>query len=109
MRDIPFVDQLETTDEQFLDHLGLPGPLGEHGAAASQDGDLSRARQVVAVHFRTRPKPAWSFWSHGSPWHQTDAVGSVLEKADALVQHRFRNSWPSHQWMDLGDGSAEHP
>ena len=108
MREIPFVHQLATSDEQFLEQLTLTGALAKQLAAARKAGDLNRARQVVAEHFRSRSEPAWSFWSHGSPWHQTDAVGSVLEKADALLQHRFRNSWPSHQWIDLGDGS-EHP
>src|SRR4051794_37919504 len=95
MRDVPFTHQLQTTDEQFLDHLKLPRGVG-------------RDVRGVAEHFRTRKSPAWSFYSHGSPWHQTDAVGSVMGKADNLLKNRFRNSWPPHQWMDLGDGS-EHP
>ncbi|MGB7157009.1 MAG: heparinase II/III family protein [Tepidisphaeraceae bacterium] len=109
MRDIPYWHQLETTDEQFLDHLRLPGPApaGQRLARARQAGDLGLARQLVAAHFRRRRSPAWSFYSHGSPWHQTDAAGSVLEKADNLLTHRFRNAWPPHQWMDLGDGSAD--
>src|SRR2546423_14060958 len=96
MREIPFEHQLETTDEQFLAHVELPG-LGR---------DVSDSKRAVAHHFRTRKSPAWSLYSHGSPWHQTDAPGSVIEKADKLLECRFRNSWPPHQWMDLGDGSG---
>src|SRR5215218_4092520 len=107
MQQVPFTHQAHTTDEQFLDHLPLPAVKGKRLAAARKDGKLERARQLVANHFRTRSTRAWSFWSHGSPWHQTDAVGSVIEKADALLDHRFRNSWPPHQWMDLGTGSAD--
>src|SRR5688500_5866835 len=94
MRDVPFTHQLETTDEQFLEQLKLP--RGVRGVARDRGG--------VAAHFRTRKAPAWSFWSHGSPWHETDAVGPVLEKADNLLRNRFRNSWPPHEWMDLGTG-----
>ena len=107
MRDIPFTNQHQTTDEQFLDHLTLPTPAGKRLARARREHDAGAAAAVVANHFRTRRRPNWSFYSHGSPWHQTDAVGSVLEKADALLEHRFRNSWPPHQWMDLGDGSGD--
>jgi hypothetical protein len=89
MREIPFTHQLQTTDAQFLEHLKLPKKIS------------------VAEHFLTRRKPAWSFYSHGSPWHQTDAPGSVIEKADNLLKHRFRNSWPPHQWIDLDNGSAD--
>src|SRR5436190_16449736 len=97
MRDISFHHQIETTDRQFLDELKLP----------ALPRDPNEAKLAVAHHFRTRKSPAWSFYSHGSPWHETDAPGSVIEKADNLLEHRFRNSWPPHQWMDLGDGSGE--
>ena len=107
MRDVPFTSQLATTDEQFFDHLSLPSPAGKRLASARRERDTGAAAAIVTDHFRTRGTPTWSFYSHGSPWHQTDAVGPVLEKADALLAHRFRNSWPPHQWMDLGDGSAD--
>src|SRR3954464_10367214 len=96
MREIPFTHQLETTDEQFLAHLNLP-------ALARNETD---AKRVVAHHFRSRKSLGWSFYSHGSPWHQTDAVGSVIEKADALLENRFRNSWPPHQWIELGSPNS---
>ena len=91
MRQVPFTHQLQTSIDDFFDHLDLPRDIA-----------------AVARHFRARKSPAWSFYSHGSPWHQTDAVGSVMEKADNLLKHRFRNSWPSHQWLDLR-GNDEHP
>ena len=89
MRDVPFTHQIETRDEDFLEHINMP-------------------RNKLADHFRTRKTPAWSFYSHGTPWHETDAVGSVIEKAENLLKHRFRNSWVPHQWMDLNDG-GENP
>src|SRR4051812_19243928 len=92
MRDVPYTHQLETTDEQFLAHLNLAG---------------DKSPRAIAAHFRSRKKPRWSFYSHGSPWHETDAPGSVIEKADNLLNHRFRNSWPPHQWMDLNNGSGD--
>src|SRR5688572_22829159 len=107
MREIPFTHQLDTPDEPFLDHLALPGMVGKRLDRARAQGDPAMVRSIVAEHFRTRNFPAWSFYSHGSPWHETDAVGPVLEKADALLTHRFRNSWPPHQWMDLSDGSED--
>ena len=106
MRQSPHVHQTDTTDLQFLEELTIRGPAGGRLRRALSDGDLPAARKTVAGHFRTRRAPAWSYWSHGSPWHQTDAVGSVLEKAQQLLQHRFRNSWPPHQWMDLHNSAA---
>ena len=94
MREIPFTHQAATTDEQFLEHLNLPR-------------GVQRNARGVAEHFRTRTSPAWSFYSHGSPWHETDAVGPVLEKAENLLRNRFRNSWPPHQWIDLGNGADD--
>ncbi len=91
MRDIPFTHQAATTDEQFLAHLDV----------------RDRSVAGVAKHFRTRKAPAWSFYSHGSPWHETDAVGPVIEKANSLINGRFRNSWPPHQWMDLAGARGE--
>jgi len=107
MPDIPFTHQLETSDEQFLNSLTLPGSAGKRLDGVRRRGGPADARRVVAEHFRTRTAPAWSYWSHGSPWHQTDAVGPVMEKADALLEHRFRSSWPPHHWMDLGNGTAD--
>jgi len=106
MRDVPFNHQLHTTDEQFLDQLTLPEIASKKLVKARKAGDLATARRMVAEHFRTRKSPAWSYYSHGSPWHETDAVGPVLEKAEELLKHRFRNSWPPHQWMDLGENGA---
>jgi hypothetical protein len=107
MRQIDFIHQLQATDEQFLDQLALPSVAAKQLARARHDAEIGASHAVVAQHFRTRRTPTWSFYSHGSPWHQTDAVGPVLEKAENLLAHRFRNSWPPHQWMDLGDGSAD--
>jgi hypothetical protein len=107
MREVPYTHQLETPDEQFLIHLELPDESGARLARALGQSDRGEARRLVAEHFRTRAAPAWSFYSHGSPWHQTDAVGSVIEKAGNLLRHRFRNSWPPHQWMDLHNGTED--
>ena len=71
MRDIPFTHQLDTTDQQFLDHLKLPPPAGKQLDRAKRESDIAAARVIVAEHFRTRRSPTWSFYSHGSPWHQT--------------------------------------
>lgn len=97
MRDVPFHHQSQTSDEDFLTHLRL----------ARLPRDVADAKCAVARHFLTRKSPAWSFYSHGSPWHQTDAVGSVIEKADKLLANRFRNSWPPHQWLDLATDLAD--
>jgi hypothetical protein len=94
MRDGPLTHQLETTDSEVRDHLDLPRGVPRDVAG-------------VARHFRTRTAPAWSFYAHGSPWHQTDAVGCVIEKADNLLKNRFRNAWPPHQWMDLAAGGDD--
>src|SRR5688572_28314537 len=88
MRKVPFSHQLQTSDEDFVDHLNVPGAAGKQLAAARKAGDLAQMHRIVAEHFRTRKSPAWSFWSHGSPWHETDAVGPVIEKANNLLNHR---------------------
>ncbi|MEA2735957.1 MAG: hypothetical protein QOE14_2408, partial [Humisphaera sp.] len=107
MRDVPYTQQSETTDEQFLIHLVLPDDAGRRLTRAMMTRDRGEAHAAVAEHFRTRKSPAWSFYSHGSPWHETDAVGPVLEKAENLLTHRFRNSWPPHQWIDLDNGTED--
>ena len=75
MRQVPYTHQLETTDEQFLDNLVLPGQAGKKLAAARKAGNMPGAVAAVAEHFRTRKGPAWSFYCHGSAWHETDAPG----------------------------------
>ena len=105
MRHFPFERQLEATDLDFVNHLRLPRRLRADEALAA--GDAGRLRSVVASHFRLRAAPAWSFYSHGSPWHETDAPGSVLEKANALLENRFCNAWPPHQWIRLGGAGRE--
>src|SRR5688572_22728217 len=107
MRNVEFTHQLQTTDEQFLSHLTLPGKLGSALRQAVNDKDLAAARRIVAEHYRTRSSPRWSFYSHGSPWHETDAEGDLLEKADELLKNRFRNSWPPHQWIELDKHSSD--
>jgi hypothetical protein len=107
MRHIQYTHQSETTDEQFLIHLHLPGAFSTRVSRAMVTRERGDAHAAVAEHFRTRKSPAWSFYSHGSPWHETDAVGPVLEKAENLLNHRFRNSWPPHQWIDLDNGTED--
>ena len=31
----------------------------------------------------------------------------MVEKADNLLNHRFRNSWQPHQWADLNNGTED--
>jgi hypothetical protein len=101
MQDFPYQHQANVTDLQFLEHLNLPASAGSRLRNAMARGDRSEACHLVAEHYRSRAAPAWSFWSHGTPWHQTDAVGNVLEKAQRLLGDCFRNSWPPHQWVEL--------
>jgi hypothetical protein len=107
MRDIPFRHQLEVTDEQFLDHLTLPGAVGKALKAARRRGDMAQAVAIVANHFRTRAAPKWFYYMHGTAWHETDAPGPVLDKAEALMRHQYRNSWPPHQLLDIATGTAD--
>ncbi len=101
MQDIPFLDQRAVSDEQFLDHLTLPGATGKKLAAARAGGDLTAAQAVVAEHFRTRSSPKWAFYMHGTAWLEIDGRGDVLDKANALLKDQFTNSWPSFQRVDL--------
>lgn len=107
MQNVPFEDQRAVTDEQFLDHVTLPGAAGRALAAARKTGDLAAARSVVARYFRTRSGPRWPFYMHGTAWLEIDGRGSVLEKADGLLKQRFRNSWPSFQADDLATGGND--
>jgi hypothetical protein len=102
MNDVPYKRQLELTDDQFLDHLKLPGSAGKALAKARALNDAAQIRAVVAEHFRTRSAPQCFYYMHGSPWHENDAPGSVIEKADGLLNDRYRNSWPPHQWIGIG-------
>src|SRR5688500_666839 len=77
MHQIDLIHQLQATDEQFLDQLALPSAAAIGLARARRDADVGASHAVVAQHFRTRRTPIWSFYSHGSPWHQTDAIGPV--------------------------------
>jgi hypothetical protein len=101
LKDVPFNKQLETTDDQFLDNITLPAPQQKALSAARAKRDRAGAVRIVAEHFRTRAQPAWFFYMHGSPWHENDAPGSVIEKADGLLANRFSNSWPPHQWVSI--------
>ena len=102
MNDVPYTEQLATTDAQFLKHLRLPGAAGNALAAAQKEHDSAKITHVVAEHFRRRATPQCFFYSHGSPWHENDAPGDVLEKADGLLNNRFRSSWPPHHWVNIG-------
>ena len=102
MHAVPYSKQLELTDDQFLDHLQLPGAAGKALKQARAERNPAQVHAVVAGHFRTRTVPRCFYYAHGSPWHENDAPGSVLEKADGLLRNRIRNSWPPHQWVDLG-------
>ena len=101
MKDVPFNKQLEATDDQFLNNIVLPAPRQKALASARAKHDRAGTVRIFAGHFRTRSQPTWFFYSHGSPWHENDAPGSVIEKADGLLQGRFRNSWPPHQWVSI--------
>ncbi|HEY3322537.1 MAG TPA: heparinase II/III family protein [Planctomycetota bacterium] len=94
MMDVPYNDQRTVTDEQFLDGLKLPGKAGQQLAAARRRGDIKEARRLVASHFRSREKPRWPFYMHGTAWTEINGRGNVIEKADALFTGEFRNSWP---------------
>src|ERR1041385_1196959 len=97
MQDVPFNDQRTVTDEQFFDHLNLPGDAGKQLAAARKKSDLAQARRPVAEHFRTRKTPRWPFYMHGTAWLEIDGRGSALQKADKLLHDEFTNSWPQFQ------------
>jgi hypothetical protein len=102
MQDVPFNDQRTVTDDQFLDHLTLPGEAGRQLAAARKGGNAADAVKTVAHHFRTRKSPRWPFYMHGTPWLEINGRGLVLEKAEALLKNKVRNCWPPNQEIDLG-------
>ncbi len=83
-------DQRQIDPGIFLADLRIPGV-----------GTPTEAE--IARHFRTRGGPRWPFYMHGTAWLEIDGRGDVMEKADALLQNRFRNSWPSFQWADGGN------
>lgn len=108
MRDVRFADQRTVTDRDFFEQLKLPGDLGKRLAAALKADDMETATQVVAQHFRTRSTPRWPFYMHGTAWMEIDGRGDVIEKADGLLENRFKSSWPDFGWTDLR-GSGDEP
>jgi hypothetical protein len=108
MKDLAYRDQLQAPDEAFLDQLRLPGEAGRALASGRAEG-ADKTIAVVADYFRHRKSPAWSYYMHGTPWHETDAPGSVLRKAERLLSHGFTNSWPPHQEFELQAPGGEGP
>jgi len=106
MRDVPFFDQREATDEQFLDHLRLPGPAGRQVAAARKARDAAETVRLVAAHFRARPSPRWPFYMHGTAWMERDGHAKVLDKARGLLRNRFQSSWPPYSIVNLDASGA---
>src|SRR5207253_817812 len=102
---VPFNDQRTVTDEQFLDRLSLPGLAGRQLAAARKEGGAAAVQAAVAAHFRTRPAPRWPFYMHGTAWIEINCRGKALDKANDLLRHRFRHSWPPFQVEDLSSGT----
>lgn len=107
MQSVPFEDQRSVSDAQFIQHLTLPGAAGRALAAARNADDLPEAIRLVAHHFRTRRAPHWPFYMHGTAWLEIDGRGDVLKKADGILKHRFRSSWPDFHFEDLGAGRTE--
>ncbi len=101
MQDVRFDDQRLITDDDFLDHLRLPGAAGKQLASARSAHDTAALHDVVATHFRTRSAPRWPFYMHGSAWLEINGRGKALEKADDVLRGRFRSSWPPFQIADL--------
>ncbi|MBA2626907.1 MAG: heparinase II/III family protein, partial [Gemmatimonadales bacterium] len=101
MQDVRFADQRSVSDDDFLQHLRLPGTLGRRLTAARAKCDRPSIVGAVAEHFRTRSGPRWPFYMHGSPWMEINGRGEVMEKADGLLANRFRSSWPPFQSVDL--------
>jgi hypothetical protein len=108
MKDVPYTKQLETPDEQFAEHLKLPGMAGKALAAALKYGNRPELARIVAEHYRSRATPHWFYYTHGAPWHENDAVGDVMDKADGLLENRFRNSWPPHHWLSINGKNGGH-
>ena len=106
-RIVPFNDQRTATDEQFLNHLTLPGEAGKQLAAARKNADTAAIQSAVATHFRTRPAPRWPFYMHGTAWIEINGRGKALDKANNLLRHRFRHSWPPFQTEDLSTGTPQ--
>src|SRR5688572_16354588 len=101
MKDVALRHQHQADDLEFVQQLRLPGKAGKELRRSIKSGDRSNMVRLVSTHFRTRKSPHWSFYMHGSAWHETDAPGSVIEKADKLMSGTFTNSWPPHQESDL--------
>ena len=102
MQAVAFCDQRRATDEQFLEHLRLPGASGRRLGVARKTGDAAQAVRIVATHFRTRARPCWPFYMHGTAWLERNNHAKVLDKAQALLRHRFQSSWPPYASVDLG-------
>ena len=106
MQDVPFNDQSRVTDEQFLDHVRLPGAAGKELAAARAEHDGAACQRIIATHFRTRSAPHWPFYMHGSAWIEINGRGKALQKADDALNGKFRSSWPPFNTEDLNAGSG---
>ncbi|MFH1707683.1 MAG: hypothetical protein ABIF71_07180 [Planctomycetota bacterium] len=94
-------DQRRMSDDDFLDHLRLPGAAGRALATARRTGDTAAVHRAVAGHFRTRRTPAWVFYMHGGAWLSADGRGDVIAKARNLLRGRFANCWRPYQTVDI--------
>ena len=104
MRDVPYRQQQQVTDAQFSAHLRLPGAAGQALDDARARDNVQAQIRAVAQHFRFRSAPGWFYYMHGTPWHETDAPGKVLDKAEGLLRGTYVNSWPRHERIQLGAG-----
>ncbi|MCL2639816.1 MAG: heparinase II/III family protein [Phycisphaerales bacterium] len=95
MKAMAIREQLHTSDEDFLEGLVLPESVRRGGVGA------------MAEYFRGRKSSRWAYYMHGTPWHETDAPGCVIEKAERLLANGFINSWPPHQKFELGVAGGE--
>src|ERR1700753_2206640 len=109
MQNVPFDDQRRITDDDFLEHLNLPGNAGKQLATAREAGDSAAVQAAVATHFRTRSGPRWPFYMHGSAWIEINGRGKVLEKADAILAGTLRSSWPPYRSESIraADGTLD--
>ena len=109
MRNVTLNDQRLATDDQFLDHVKLPGGHGRLLASARQARDPAASIRIVADYFRTRQAPIWPFYMHGTAWLERDGHATVMAKADQLLRNRFQNSWPPYASADLArqDGRVD--
>ena len=95
--EVPYTDQRGFSDEQFLGLLRLPGAAGRGVARAIAGGDAAAAMALAGRWFRTRAAPRWFAYTHGTPWHDTEAPGGVIPRAEGLMRGELRNHWPPHQ------------